>query len=182
MLTLKQIYLARPLRERFLFALTFGSLLLLWALSLMDAAAARWQTYSLNQQVLSSFNDTLEQESTARNLLTEARQQVDQSKTFSAAQLGGRIDSIARNVELPRFDVRTPATVETDLFSFHNVRVRITRAQLEELIRFDLEVKKLAPYIAMADFRLTANNRDPRYLDADFELVSFELKEDALND
>lgn len=179
---LRTCFHALSLRESLLLTITIWCLLLAWLLTLLDTGEARLQTYKLNRDVLNAFEATLTNEAAARDLLADARQQVDPSKSFAAAQLGGQIDLIARETQLARFDIRTPSTLETDLFSFHNVRVRITRASLRDLIDFDRRVKAFAPYIALADFRLNANTRDPRFLDADFELMSFELKEDALND
>lgn len=178
----RKIFNVLSLRERYLVALIVWVLLLAWLLGIVESFQTTWNTYSLNKQLLNSFEDTLEQAGVAEILLTAARQGLDNTKTFSAPQLGGRLDSLARENEVSSFDISSPSTQETDLFSFNSVRLSIKRARISELIRFDQAVKAHSPYIALADFQLTANKRDPRYLDAVFELVSFELKEDALND
>ena len=181
-MVIRQIFNALSLRERYLVAIFVWALLLVWLLGLADSFKESWTAFSLNRQLLDSFEETLAQAGVAEALLTEARQGLDGSKTFSAAQLGGRLDSLARENEISSFDISTPSTVETQLFSFHNVRLSIKRARIGELIRFDQAVKRYSPYIALGDFQISANSRDPRFLDAVFELVSFELKEEALND
>jgi hypothetical protein len=179
---LRKLFHILTLRERFLFSLIVWALLLAWVLGLLEGFQERWNTYTLNRQLIASFEATLEQESAAAALLENARRGLDGAKTFTSAQLGGRLDSIARENDISSFDISSPSTVDTDLFSFHTVRLSIKRGQITDLIRFDLAVKEHTPYIALSDFQLTANKRDPRFLDAVFELVSFELKEDALND
>lgn len=179
---LRKAFHALSVRERFLLALFLWSLLLVWALALVENLRESSQTLSLNKDLLQSLRATIDQAPTAETLLEQARAGLDGSKTFTAAQLVGQLDSIARQNEVSSFDISTPSTVETDLFSFHTVRLSIKRSQLADLIRFDQAVKEFTPYIALSEFRITANKRDPRFLDAVFELVSFELKEDTLND
>ncbi|MGC9449891.1 MAG: hypothetical protein ACP5I4_00470 [Oceanipulchritudo sp.] len=178
----RQVFNALSLRERYLLALFVWALLLVWILGLLEDLQQSWNDFSLNRQLLQTFGDTLAQSDQAEALLNSARAGLDGSKTFSASQLVGRLDSLARENEVSSFDISTPSTVESQLFSFHNVRLSIKRARIGELIRFDQAVKAYSPYIALGDFQITANKRDPRFLDAVFELVSFELKEEALND
>ena len=181
-MVVQQIFNALSLRERYLLSLFIWALLLVWLLSLLESFQSTWGTFSLNRQLVATLEETVAQAGQAETLLAAARQGLDGSKTFSAAQLVGRLDSLARENKVSSFDISTPSTVETQLFSFHNVRLSIKRARIGELIRFDQAVKAYSPYIALGDFQVTANKRDPRFLDAVFELVSFELKEEALND
>lgn len=179
---IRQLYNTLSIRERYLVALIVWVVLLVWLLGILDDFRATWTSFSLNSQLLESFEDTIAQADEAQLLLETARQGLEGDKTFSAAQLVGRLDSIARENEVSSFDISTPSTQETQLFSRHNVRMTIKRGRVAELIRFDQAVKRHSPYIALADFQLSANKRDPRFLDAVFELVSFELKEEALNE
>jgi hypothetical protein len=181
-MVIRQIFNALSLRERYLVAIIIWVVLLVWFLGLIDTFKQSWGAYALNNQLINSFEATLAQSEEAEILLRSARQGLDSNKTFSAAQLVGRLDSLARDNEVTSFDISTPSTQDTQLFSFHNVRLSVKRARISELIRLDQAIKTHSPYIALANFQLSANRRDPRFLDADFELVSFELKEEALND
>jgi hypothetical protein len=178
----RQIFNALSLRERYLVAAIIWVLLVVWLLGLVEGMQKTWISYSLNRQLIDSFEATLAQSEEAELLVESARRGLDSNKTFTAAQLVGRLDSLARENEVSSFDISTPSTQDTQLFSFHNVRLSIKRARITELIRFDQAVKAHSPYIALGDFQIIANKRDPRFLDAVFELVSFELKEDALNE
>ena len=181
-MVIRQLFNALSLRERYLLAIFLWALLLLWLLTLLESFQKTWNTFSINKQMMSAFTQTLAQSDEAEILLASARQGLDGSKTFSAAQLGGKLDSLARENEVSSFDISTPNTVDSQLFSFHSIRMNIKRARIGELIRFEQALKAYSPYIAMSDFQISANKRDPRYLDAVLELVSFELKEEALND
>ena len=178
----RPIFNALSLRERYLLALFVWVMLLIWMLGLLEGFGQRSGSFRINGQLLATLEDTIAQADAAEAALIQAREGLDGARTFSAAQLVGKLDALARENEVSSFDISTPSTVDTQLFSFHNVRLSIKRARIEELIRFDQAVKVFSPYIATSDFQVTANNRDPRFLDAVFELVSFELKEEALND
>ncbi len=179
---IRQIFNVLSLRERYLVMAFVWALLLLWLVFLMEGLRGTWTSFSQNRNNLATFEYTIGQAEEAELLLQEARQGLDSSKTFSAAQLVGRLDSLARENEVSSFDLSTPSSIETQLFNFNNVRLSIKRARISDLIRFDQAVKAYSPYIALGDFQITANKRDPRFLDATFELVSFELKEEALNE
>lgn len=179
---LRQFFNVLSLRERYLLALFIWALLFMWAVFLLQSAQSSWERFSRNKEILGYYEETLELSDAAEQLLRTARQGLDSSKTFSAAQLVGRLDSIARDNEVSSFDISTPSTIESQLFTFNNVRFSIKRSRIEELIRFEQAVKAYSPYIALSNFQIDANNRDPRYLDATLELVSFELKEEALNE
>ncbi len=181
-MVIRQLFNSLSLRERYLVSVILWVLLLVWILALLDAFQETWNTYTLNREFRASLESTLDQADEAERLLDRAREGLDGNKTFSGAQLVGRLDSLARQNEVSSFDISTPSTQSTQLFNFHTVRLSIKRARISELIRFDQAVKEHSPYIALGDFRISANKRDPRFLDAVFELVSFELKEDALND
>jgi hypothetical protein len=179
---IRQVFNFLSLRERYLLAAFIWVLLFIWGVFLLQSAQSTWSSFSRSKEILAQYEDTLELSDAAEQLLRSARQGLDSSKTFSAAQLVGRLDSIARENEVSSFDISTPSTIESQLFTFNNVRFSIKRTRIEELIRFEQAVKAYSPYIALSNFQVDANNRDPRFLDATLELVSFELKEEALND
>jgi hypothetical protein len=179
---MRNIFNALSLRERYLFAAFVWALVILWLVFLLQGLQSTWRNFSLSRNALDSFEYTLSQADEAALLLRSAREGLDSSKTFSASQLVGRLDSIARENEVGSFDISTPSTLESQLFTFNNVRLSIKRAKIGELIRFEQAVKGYSPYIALSDFQINANTRDPRFLDATFELVSFELKEEALDE
>lgn len=178
---IRQLFFSLSLRERILITAFIWVLVLAWLLGLLDSYGETSREFRNNKQTLSSFEQILEQSDMVEQMLREAREGLDSSRTFSGSQLVGHLDQLAREAGISSFDTNIPTTQETDLFSFHTVRLNIRNIQIEDLIAFDRQIKEDAPYIALTRFELVANRRDPRYLDAIFELASFELKEDALN-
>jgi hypothetical protein len=177
-----RLFHAFSLRERMLLALFCWSMLIIWLLGLLDTAVANYRSWQQFRATRLAFEEQLAQAPLAAGLLQQARASVDASRTFSAAQLVGQLDTIARGASLSSFDLSIPGTQESDIFSFHTVRLNVKRAQLHELIELDRRIKQHAPYITLSQFQVVSNRRDPRYLDATLELASFELKEAALNE
>lgn len=178
----RQIFNALSLRERYLLAAFIWAMLIIWFMYAAEDFQESWGTFGDQRETIEQFRSKINEADLAEVMLAEARSGLDSSRTFSSAQLVGKLDSIARLNEVSSFDISTPSTEETPLFSFHTVRLSIKRSRISDLIRFDQAVKQHSPYIALGNFQVTANRRDPRFLDAVFELVSFELKEEALND
>jgi len=172
---------ALSVRERVLLLLVLGSLLLIWMTLLLEDLGSSVRTLQNQARTIENSKEAIAREEMAEELLAEARSGLDSGRTLSAAQLVGQLDSLARETELVRFDISSPSTQDTEIFSFHTVRLNIKRAQLEELIAFDLRIKEFAPYISLSGIQLSANKQDPRFLEATLELVSFELKDDALD-
>lgn len=179
---IRQFFFSLSLRERLLLTAFIWVLVLAWLLGLMDSYGETTREFRSNKQTINNFEQILEQSEIVELMLKEAREGLDSSRTFSGSQLVGHLDRLARDADLSSFDLNVPSTQETELFSFHTVRLNIKNTQIQDLIAFDRQIKEEAPYIALTRFELVANRRDPRYLDAIFELASFELKEDALND
>ncbi|MCD8481937.1 MAG: hypothetical protein LR015_04215 [Verrucomicrobia bacterium] len=166
-------------RERLLITLFVWALALLWFGSVMERLRSGSADLRTTKVSLQSQAETLALADRAEMLLQQARSGLDSARTYSAAQLVGQLDSLAREAGLT-FDLSSPQTQETDIFSFHNVRMGIRRAQLKDLVAFDEKIRSHAPYIALSRFQFIANTRDPRFLDATLEISSFELKESAL--
>ncbi len=178
----RQIFNALSLRERYLMAAFIWALIIIWFMYAAEDFQKSWDRFEDQKETIEKFRSTISEADLAAVMLAEAKSGLDSSRTFSSAQLVGKLDSLARLNEVSSFDISTPSTEETQLFSFHTVRLSIKRTRIGELIRFDQAVKQHSPYIALGKFQISANKRDPRFLDAVFELVSFELKEEALND
>ncbi len=177
---LHNLFNAISLRERVLLAAFVWVLLLLWFSSLWGNVRSERVTYRIQQNRLEDHNRTLAQASDAERELERARAGLDPRRTFTASQLSERLDGIARETGVS-FTITSPSTQESDIFNYHSVRVAIRQARIENLIQFDERLKRESPYISLGSFQITANTRDPRILDATFELSSFELKDAAIN-
>ena len=112
--------------------------------------------------------------------LGEARERLDPERTFTAAQLIGRVDALARRVEGLQFSIATPTTRRGPIFHQHAVRIEIRRSSLDKLVDLAQAIQAESPYLGLERAQISANRNDPRLLDAVFEIGSFELVDDAL--
>jgi hypothetical protein len=124
--------------------------------------------------------DTLfDNRSSIENRLQNALDRLDPSKTYARQQLVGRLDAFARTSNLT-VDISNPNTEESDTVNVHTVRIQVRKAGLAELIDFDNQVKSESPYLSLERVRLIPNKSDPRFLNAQFVVSSFELKSQTI--
>ena len=135
-------------REQILLLLFFLTMLVLWSANIYKRSGiwndARQQasTDLLTQQLL------IDRESTYREGLEAALQRVDPAKTYSAAQLAGRIDEILRKARLSRSaDIDPVRSRQGEIFNDHNLRVRLARISIAEIIELNKLLRQETPYI-----------------------------------
>ncbi len=121
----------------------------------------------------------LEKREETETRLNKALDLVDPRKTYASSQLVGKLDTIARDTNM-NFDINSPTTKTGDIFDVHTVRIQFKKAGLADLIVFDEKVKKESPYLGLERVQIIANKGDPRFLDAQFVVSSFELKDKTL--
>lgn len=155
-------------------------LLLYWLFAALESAVANYKVFDTTGGQLRNQSGVLANAEIAASNLQSALLTLDSGKTYSASQLAGKIDAIARAANLS-FDLNPQGDESTDLFSFHTVRITIRRAQLSDLLLFERELMKESPYLALSSFQINALKRDPRNLDASLDITSFELKSGALD-
>ena len=163
-------------REQILLLLFFLTMLVLWSANIYKRSCiwndARQQasTDLLTQQLL------IDRESTYREGLEAALQRVDPAKTYSAAQLAGRIDEILRTARLSRSaDIDPVRSRQGEIFNDHNLRVRLARISIAEIIELNKLLRQETPYINVQKVNLAANRSKPTQIDARYEINSFEL-------
>ncbi|MGB0343938.1 MAG: hypothetical protein ACPGGJ_00960 [Coraliomargarita sp.] len=163
-------------REQLLMLLFCLAMLVLWSANLFGRIGtwndARQQaTADLQTQQL-----LIDRESTYREGLEAALQRVDPAKTFSASQLSGRIDEILRKARLSSSaDIDPVRSRQGEIFNDHNIRVRLARISIAQIIEFNKLLRQETPYINVQKVNLAANRSKPTQIDARYEINSFEL-------
>jgi hypothetical protein len=176
LIKVKYHFLRLSIREKSLFLLFVIVMLTIW----LNAQLGQFHaSLSLRQSIerdLAEQQLWLERADTIQHKLAEALALVDPSRTYSASQLSGRIDNLARANNLTA-DIDPVATREGQIFNNHRVRVRLNRLSPESLLAFTQSLHNESPYITLDRLRLNPNRASADTLDAQFEISSFELKQ-----
>ena len=179
--TIGRFFKRMTVREKLLLLLFILVILVLWTGSLLGRVSQWNQARQQAKTDLATQRQWLGRADEFSKGLEQALERVDPSKTYSGSQLSGRIDSLLREAGLAgSADIDPVRTREGEIFNDHNIRVRLSRISIADLIRFNKLLRQETPYINVQRVRLNANRRNPEELDARFEINSFDLKSDAI--
>lgn len=179
--SVKALYKRMSLREKLLTLAFVLVILFLWGNSWLGRLSEWNDQRKFIASELEFQEQILERGPEFTEGLERALARVDPSKTYAAAQLAGRIDSLLRSAGLSgRADIDSVRTREGEIFNDHNLRVRLDRISIDQFINFNALLKKDTPYINIQSVRIDANRSNPEELDVRFEINSFDLKEQSL--
>ncbi len=177
----KRIYKRMSVREKLLCLLFLLTLVMIWGNSWFSRASEWNDARKLAKVELTTQQQWIDHSDAYDEGLARALERVDPAKTYSAAQLSGRIDSLIRQASLQgQADIDPVRTREGEIFNDHNIRVRLSRISIAQLIDINKLLKQETPYINIQSVRLSANRRNPEELDARLEINSFDLKDETL--
>jgi len=178
---IKSLYKRTSLREKLLTLVFILVVLFLWANNWLGRLSEWNDQRQFTANELEFQRQTLARGPEFAEGLKRALARVDPSKTYAASQLSGRIDSLLRSAGLSgRADIDSVRTREGEIVNDHNIRVRLDRISIDQLINFNALLKEDTPYINIQSVRIAANRRNPEELDVRFEINSFDLKEQSL--
>jgi hypothetical protein len=178
---IKSFYKRTTLREKLLTLAFILVVLFLWANSWLRDLSAWNDERAFMANELEFQRQTLERGPEFTKGLQRALERVDPSKTYAAAQLSGRVESLLAQAGLSgQADFASVRTREGEIFNDHNLLLRLDRISIDQLIRFNALLKQDTPYINVQSARISANRRNPEELDARFEINSFDLKAESL--
>jgi len=176
---LRALYKRMSLREKLLSLLFVVVMLFLWSNNwftrLSDGNAQR----KLTGVELQTQQQWLDRSDLFTEQLAVALERVDPSKTFAAAQLSGHVDNLIRSSGLSA-DIDQVKTREGEIFNDHNLRVRLGRISIAQLIKINKLLQKETPYINIQSVRIQKNRSNPMQLDVRYEINSFDLKDPNL--
>lgn len=178
---LRAFYKRTTLREKLLTLVFIIVIAALWANSWLGRLGA-WndarRSSSVELQTQQQWLDRSEEYATG---LARALERVDPSKTFEASKLSEEVDKLLRSSGLSaKADIDPVRTREGEIFNDHNLRVRLDRITLAQLIDFSEALRQNSPYINIESVRINANRRNPEELSVRFEINSFDLKDETL--
>ncbi|MEM1221197.1 MAG: hypothetical protein AAGH40_00420 [Verrucomicrobiota bacterium] len=173
---IKKLLKRLSIREKVITLLFIFVVLSLWASNIIDRFSNLNAFRQKADQELIYQESRLEKDAFYAQELNRALERVDPSKTYSAIQLSGRIDSLLRRAALASSSNIDPVkSVEGEIFNDHNITVELDRISITQLINFHTLVSAETPYINLQSLILKANRNNPEELNARFKINSFEL-------
>jgi hypothetical protein len=172
----KRLFLRMTVREKLLTLLFILVMLFIWTDNLLTRSSAWNHNRTQAQTDLSIQQHWLDRSDEYTVGLASALERVDPTKTYAGLQLSGRIDSILRQVSLSSSaDIDPVQTREGEIFNDHNIRIRLSRISIAQLIQLNKLLSQETPYINLQSVRVTKNRRNPEELDVRFKINSFDL-------
>lgn len=172
---MKNQFLKRTPRERFLILVFLVAAVVVWLVSAGERLQARWTESRLlaGQRATQQFWLDRKAEIDAR--ATEAGASFDPARTLDATHLVGEVSALASAAGLAA-SVESPRPAQrTGQFAYHTVRVVFRRADLASLVKFYRALGQRAPYLALEECSLRANRNNPAEIDANFTVFSVEI-------
>jgi len=175
----RALYKRMSLREKLLSLLFVLVILFLWANNWFGRLSEWNAQRQLTNVELTTQQQWLDRSDFFSQGLATALERVDPSKTYAAAQLSGHVDSLVRKSGL-QADIDPVRTREGEIFNDHNLRVRLSRISIAQLIKLNSLLKQETPYINVQSVQIQKNRRSPEQLDVRYEINSFDLKDPNL--
>lgn len=172
----RRLFDSLTFRERLGLVIFIWLGVLLWLTVIRGNWVTQQRAYTEARFELNTQQTLLDNREFIDERVAVAREGIDPSRTYSGSSLFSHVDNLARQAELAA-DISSPIRREERIFNTNSVRVSVRRASLEQLIAFVHSVRSEAPYLALRRFQIDANQRDPRQLNAQLEIESFELAE-----
>jgi len=176
---LKKLFEAMSVRERALLSAFLWICIFVWASILLSDFRETRIAHLKTQADLDEQNTLFDNRAAIEGRLRNALNRLDPSKTYGSQQLVGKLDAFARDSSLT-VDISNPDTEVSDTVNVHTVRIQARKAELAELIDFDNRIKGESPYLSLERVRLIPNKADPRFINAQFVVSSFELKSQTI--
>ena len=172
------LYQRMSLREKLLSLLFLLVILFIWSNNWLGRLSEWNAQRTLTSNELQIQQEWLDRSDFFSQGLATALERVDPSKTYAANQLSGRIDSLIRQSGLSgQADIDTVRTREGEIFNDHNLRVRLSRISLAQVIKLSNLLRQESPYINVQRVQIKKNGRSPEQLDVRYEINSFDLKD-----
>jgi len=171
---MRQYFDKRTQREKFLVVFMMAVALIIWGTLFLDRFSSLLQSRASLNRVIAQQQVWLDNRDIIRLRVEEGVRNLDPARTLSGNRLFVEVGSIARAHRLtPAVD--SPRTEEADVFSYNTVTVRLNRALLADLINFTSDLQGRAPYMAIEDVTIRADQTDYRQLNAVYTISSVEL-------
>ena len=171
---LRKVYKKTSTREKFLLLVFIGAMAGVWLSYSFSRYNFGFKLLFGTKSRIESYEDILSQKELVEAQLIEKSSELDASKTLSSTELLGRISEILKPMGL-KYTINSPQTEAGSLFTFHSVRLTVTRAETEAVLRLSDKLKELVPYVTLDRITVSADRSDPNLLNVQFYISSLEM-------
>ncbi|QXD23721.1 hypothetical protein F7C95_17635 [Opitutia bacterium ISCC 51] len=172
---LRKLYKKTSTREKFLLLLFIGAIAIVW----MSYSFSRYNTgFKLlfgTQTQIEAYEMILSQKDYVETQLIEKSSELDSSKTLSSTELLGRISELIKPMDIENYTINSPQTESGALFTFHNIRLSVNRADKEEVLRLSEKLKTLVPYVTLDRITMNSDRSDSNLMNVQFFISSLEM-------
>jgi len=177
----RALYSATSLREKLLALAFILVALIIWSNNWLGRLSEWNDARRLNAVELATQQQWLDRSNEFTEAMARALERVDPQKTFKYSELSGRVDELLRRTGLStKADIDPVNTREGEIFNDHNLRIRLNRISISDLVTFNELLEQDSPYINILSVRIKSVRNQEEQLNVRYELNSFELKEGSL--
>lgn len=170
----RKLYKKTSTREKFLLLVFVGGIALVWLTYSFSRYSTGTKLLLRTKHQIDSYQMILSQKDLVEAQLIEKSSQLDSSKTLSSTELVGRIIAIISPMNL-KYSINSPQTQPGNLFTFHNVRLTVNKAEFEAILRLSDSLKTMVPYLTLDRITVTSDRANPNLLDVQFFISSVEM-------
>ena len=166
------IYNRLSVREKTLIIGFLWVLVLVWGFGTIGRFNQSLGGIKLQKETLERQQTLIDREPQIDAQLKAQQSKYEDDETFTGDELVAILQRMSSGMAPAMSNTRTQ---EGEIFNVHHVPVRFRDMGIERLISFT-ESLHGEPFISLESARFAADRRDPRKLDANFDITSFELK------
>ena len=171
----RKLYKKTSTREKFLLLLFIGAIAAVWLSYSFSRYNAGFNLLFGTKTSIESYRMILSQKDLVEAQLIEKSSELDSSKTLSSTELLGRISEIIKPMEIENYTINSPQTEAGELFTFHNVRLNVNRADKEAVVRLSEKLKTLVPYVTLDRITMNSDRSDTNLMNVQFYISSLEM-------
>jgi hypothetical protein len=173
--TLRALFLGRLLREKLLLVV-FALIGLLWWLSSFSGRAGSFaRTAKVTSGDLAEQQLWLNNQVAIEEVGRKTAARLDSAQTLDALRLASEVGVIASQNGLHTTSSGGQTTETSGQFSVHTLEYNANRADWDALKKFCGDLQKRAPYIAIKEFTLVADQSNPALLNLRLRISSVEI-------
>ena len=166
------IYSRLSVREKSLIIGFLWVIILVWGFGTTGRMSLSLSGIKEQKERLKRQENLIQREPQIDADLKALQSKFDPDKTYNRDELFEVLERMAKGMNPT---IKTLNSQEGEIFNVHSVEVRVRDVSIQLLVNFG-DSLLLEPYVSLEMARVQADKKDPRLLDAIFEISAFELK------